>query len=56
MPVPGLSEQRRVVAEVEASMARVDEMLADARRLKDLLIERRAALITDVITGKKEAA
>ncbi|MEZ7715531.1 restriction endonuclease subunit S [Micrococcus luteus] len=56
MPVPGLSEQRRVVAEVEASMARVDAMLADARRLKNLLIERRAALITDVITGKKEAA
>ncbi|RNM05432.1 hypothetical protein [Micrococcus sp. RIT608] len=56
LPVPDLSEQRRVVDEVERTMTRVDAMLADARRLKDLLAERRAALITDVITGKKEAA
>ncbi|MEV0572777.1 hypothetical protein AB0H79_09715 [Micrococcus luteus] len=56
MPVPSLSEQRRVVAEVESGMARVDAMVVDARRLKDLLSERRSALITAVITGTKEIA
>jgi type I restriction enzyme S subunit len=35
---------------------RIDAMLAKVAELKSLLIERRAALITDVVTGKKEIA
>ena len=35
---------------------KIDAMLAKVAELKALLIERRTALITDVVTGRKEVA
>jgi type I restriction enzyme, S subunit len=56
VPVPPLAEQIRIADELDDATAEVDAMLAKAADLKSLLLERRAALITDVITGKKEVA
>ena len=41
-------------AELDAQAARIDDILADANRLKALRAERRSTLITDVVTGTKE--
>lgn len=54
VPLPSLDQQRRIVAELDEQTARLDDMIADAQRLKALLAERRSTLITDVVTGRKE--
>ena len=55
IPLPSLDEQRRIVAELDASTTRIDAMVADAERLKALLAERKSTLITEAVTGRKEA-
>lgn len=47
-------EQARIVAELNEQTARIEDMVADATRLKTLLAERRSTLITEVVTGQKE--
>lgn len=54
VPLPPLEEQHRIVAQLDEQTSRIDDMIADANRLKTLLAERRSTLITDVVTGKKE--
>lgn len=54
VPCPPLDEQIRVADELDEASTRVDAMLAKVADLKSLLLERRAALITDVVTGRKE--
>ncbi|MGC0252602.1 restriction endonuclease subunit S [Pseudactinotalea sp. Z1748] len=54
IPVPDIAEQRRIVGELNGQTTRIDGMVADARRLKGLLVERRSTLITEVVTGAKE--
>ncbi|QNK54139.1 restriction endonuclease subunit S [Dermacoccus sp. PAMC28757] len=56
VPLPPLDEQIRIADELDEATARVNAMLAKVADLKSLLLERRAALITDVVTGKKEVA
>jgi type I restriction enzyme S subunit len=56
VPLPPLEEQIRIADELDNATAEADAMLAKVAGLKSLLLERRAALITDVITGKKEVA
>jgi type I restriction enzyme S subunit len=51
-----IEEQVRIADELDETTARVEAMLAKVADLKSLLLERRAALITDVVTGKKEVA
>lgn len=54
IPLPGLVDQGNVVADLDAATARINAMIADAQRLKELLAERRTTLITEVVTGRKE--
>lgn len=56
VPLPPLDEQVRIADELDEATRRVDAMLAKVADLRSLLLERRAALITDVVTGKKEIA
>ncbi|MFD5310112.1 restriction endonuclease subunit S [Streptomyces ardesiacus] len=56
VPLPPLDEQIRIADELDKAAARVDDMLTKVADLKSLLLVRRAALITDVVTGKKEVA
>jgi type I restriction enzyme S subunit len=56
LPIPDLDldEQIKIASQLDDATARVDAMLAKVADLKALLLERRAALITDVVTGRKE--
>lgn len=56
IPLPPLPEQRRIADHLDEVTGRIDAMLAKVAQLKALLLERRAALITDVVTGRKEVA
>lgn len=55
-PVPAHDEQRRIADHLDEVTGKIDTMLAKVAELKSLLIERRAALITDVVTGRKAVA
>lgn len=54
IPLPPIDEQRRIVEHLDEVTAEIDSMIADAQELKVLLAERRSALITEVVTGRKE--
>lgn len=51
---PSLKEQCRIADHLDKVTGRIDAMLATIDELKALLVERRAALITDVVTGRKK--
>lgn len=51
-----LDEQRRIADHLDDVTSKIDTMLAKVAELKGLLTERRAALITDVVTGRKDVA
>lgn len=53
-PAPDFDEQRRIADHLDEATSRIDAMLAKIDELKALLVERRAALITDVVTGRKK--
>jgi type I restriction enzyme, S subunit len=54
VPLPPPDEQIRIADELDEANAQVDAMLAKVADLRSLLLERRAALITNVVTGRKE--
>ena len=56
LPIPDMSleEQQRIADHLDEVTGRIDAMLATIDELKALLVERRAALITDVVTGRKK--
>ena len=54
IPIPDAAEQRDLAHEILLTIARIDDMIANANRLKALLAERRSTLITEVVTGAKE--
>lgn len=54
LPLPPLLDQRAIADYLDEATAEIDSMIADARELKALLAERRSALITEVVTGRKE--
>ena len=56
LPIPDISleEQQGIADHLDELTGRIDAMLAKIEELKALLVERRAALITDVVTGRKK--
>ena len=54
LPILSVDEhcQRKIVGMVERETAEIDAMLADITELRDLLAERRAALIAAAVTGQ----
>lgn len=52
LPLPPLDEQRRIAAEIDRETAEIDAMLADIVELRDLLAERRSAVIAAAVTGQ----
>lgn len=58
LPVPELplEEEIHIVNHLDNATGKINAMLAKVAELKSLLIERRAALITDVVTGRKKVA
>lgn len=54
IPMPPVALQRAAVSHLDEVTGKIDAMLATIDELKALLVERRAALITDVVTGRKK--
>lgn len=54
IPFPESHVQERIADHLDEVTGRIDAMLVKIDELKALLIERRAALITDVVTGRKK--
>ncbi|MEY8209268.1 restriction endonuclease subunit S [Corynebacterium sp. MNWGS58] len=50
--MPPLDEQRRIADEIDRETDEIDSMLADITELRDLLAERRAAIIAAAVTGQ----
>ncbi|ATZ05335.1 TPA: hypothetical protein JAL39_002504 [Corynebacterium striatum] len=50
--LPPLAEQRRIADEIDRETAEIDSMLSDITKLRDLLAERRAAVISAAVTGQ----
>lgn len=56
IPLPNLSEQRRIVAEIERHVSRIEEAVANLRRSKHNLRQYKAAVLGAAIEGKLLAA
>ena len=56
LPIPAfpLDEQQRRAKVISTHIGQTREMLSDAAELRSLLLERRSALISDVVTGRKQ--
>ena len=54
IPYHGTDEHQRIADHLDEVTGRIDAMLATIDELQALLVERRAALITDVVTGRKK--
>lgn len=52
IPLPPLTEQRRIADEIDRETAEIDSMLEGITELRDLLVERRAAVISAAVTGQ----
>ena len=51
-PLPDKKTQARIVERVRLEVDSTDVLIADSNRLSDLLLERRAALISAAVTGQ----
>lgn len=49
---PPFKEQKYIIQHIESETARINEKIADTQKLIELLKEYRAALISEVVTGK----
>ena len=54
IPYHGTDEHRRIADHLDEATGKIDAMVAKVAELKALLVERRAVLITDVVTGRKK--
>lgn len=54
IPYHGTNEHRCIADHLDEVTGRINAMLAKIDELRALLVERRAALITDVVTGRKK--
>ncbi|MGD9602554.1 MAG: restriction endonuclease subunit S [Gammaproteobacteria bacterium] len=52
LPVPALDEQRRIVAELEKQFSRLDEAVANLKRVKDKLKRYKAAVLQAAVEGR----
>lgn len=52
IPFFPLPEQRRIADEIDRETAEIDSMLEDITKLRDLLVERRSAVISAAVTGE----
>ena len=53
-PLPPFETQQRIADYLDRETAEIDSLIADATRLRDLLLKRRSVLITEVVTGRKQ--
>lgn len=56
VPLPPLSEQRRIVAHLEEATAEIDTLIGATERFIELARERRSALVTAAVTGQVDVS
>lgn len=54
IPLPPLETQQRIADYLDRETAEIDSLIAESTTLRDLLLKRRSALITEVVTGRKQ--
>lgn len=54
IPVPPLDKQREIAGELDRETAKMDALIEESTRLIENLNARKTALITEVVTGRKE--
>ena len=54
IPLPSVGVQERMTTEWNKETDRLDSLIAESTRLRDLLLKRRSVLITEVVTGRKQ--
>lgn len=54
IPLPSVGVQKRMTTEWNKETDRLDSLIAESTRLRDLLLKRRSVLITEVVTGRKQ--
>ncbi len=55
IPLPGVSEQGRIVAEIEKQFSRIDQAVANLKRVKDRLDGYKGAIISEAVGGRASA-
>lgn len=54
IPLPSMGVQKRMTTEWNKETDRLESLIADSTKLRDLLLKRRSVLITEVVTGRKQ--
>lgn len=54
VPLPTESERDEIVSVLNEETLKIDQLIAESSKLRDLLLTRRSVLITDVVTGRKQ--
>ena len=54
IPLPPLETQQRIADYLDRETAEIDSLIAESTTLRDLLLKRCSALITEVVTGRKQ--
>lgn len=54
IPAFPISEQKRILRDLDQGTAEIDDLIAESTKLRDLLLKRRSVLITEVVTGRKQ--
>jgi type I restriction enzyme S subunit len=52
LPLAPIDEQRRIVAEVEKQFSRLDEAVANLKRVKDRLVDYKGSIISEAVGGR----
>ena len=52
--IPDLSSQQQMADYLDRETAEIDNLIAESKKLRDLLLKRRSVLITEVATGRKQ--
>ena len=54
IPASPISEQKRILRDLDRGTAEIDALIEESMKLRDLLLKRRSVLITEVVTGRKQ--
>lgn len=54
IPLCELNEQKQISRQIHEENLAADSLIAESNRLRELLLKRRAVLIADVVTGRKQ--
>lgn len=54
IPFPSLEDQQHIVDQLDRENSKINAIVSESTKLRDLLLKRRSVLITEVVTGRKQ--